>query len=56
MEIVWLEGFGKLKKKINDLIGIRTSNLPACSLASQSTTVTKRLFTEEGKQLQMFMQ
>jgi hypothetical protein len=33
-----LEGLGKLKKS-NDLIGIRTRDLPACSVVPQPTTL-----------------
>jgi hypothetical protein len=32
--ILWLEGLGQLKKS-NDLIGNRTSDLPACSIVPQ---------------------
>jgi hypothetical protein len=35
---VRLEGLCKLKK-FNDLIGIRTRDLPACSIVSQPTTL-----------------
>jgi hypothetical protein len=35
-----MDGFGKLKKS-NDLIGIRTRNLPACSIAPQPTTLPR---------------
>jgi hypothetical protein len=36
--IVGLEGFGQLKKECNDLIGNRTHDLPACSIAPHPTT------------------
>jgi hypothetical protein len=32
---VRLEELGKLRKKINDLIGIRSRDLPACSIVPQ---------------------
>jgi hypothetical protein len=32
---VWLEGIGKLKKKLNDLIGTGTHFLPACTIVPQ---------------------
>jgi hypothetical protein len=35
-----LEGLGKLKKS-NDLIGIRTRDLPACSVVPQPTTLPR---------------
>jgi hypothetical protein len=37
---VRLEGLGKLKKNI-DLIGIRTRDLPACSIVPQPTTLPR---------------
>jgi hypothetical protein len=37
--IVRLEGLGKLKKRIHDLIGNRTRDLPACSRVLQPTTL-----------------
>jgi hypothetical protein len=36
--IVRLEGLGQLKKS-NEFIGIRTRDLPACSIVSQPTTL-----------------
>jgi hypothetical protein len=36
---VRLEEFGKLKKKISNLIGNGTCDLPACSIAPQTTTL-----------------
>jgi hypothetical protein len=36
--ILWLEGLGKLKKKIH-LIGARTRDLPVCSIVPQPTTL-----------------
>jgi hypothetical protein len=35
-----LEGLGKLKK-INDVIGTRTRDLPACSIAPQPSTLAR---------------
>jgi hypothetical protein len=35
-----LEGLGQLKKS-NDLIGIRSRDLPACSIVSQPTTIPR---------------
>jgi hypothetical protein len=37
---VLLEGLGQLKKS-NDLIGIRTRDLPDCSIAPQPTTLSR---------------
>jgi hypothetical protein len=37
---VRLEGLGQLKKS-NDLIGNRTSDLPACSIVPQPTTLPR---------------
>jgi hypothetical protein len=38
--MVWLEGLGKLKKKkVNHLIGTRTSYLPAYSIVPQPSTL-----------------
>jgi hypothetical protein len=39
--MVLLEGLGKLKKKINDLIGIRTRDLPACRMALPPSTLPR---------------
>jgi hypothetical protein len=39
--IAWLEGLGQLKKKSNDLIGIRNRNLTACSIVPQPTTLPR---------------
>jgi hypothetical protein len=36
-----LGGLGKLKKKIDDLIGSRTRNLPACNIVSQSNALSR---------------
>jgi hypothetical protein len=36
-----LEGLCKSKKKINDLIGNRTRDLPACSIVLQPTTLSR---------------
>jgi hypothetical protein len=38
--IVRLEGLGQMKKS-NDLIGIRTCSLPACSIVHQPTTLSR---------------
>jgi hypothetical protein len=35
---MWLEGLGELKR-FNDLIKIRTCNLPACSIVPQPSTL-----------------
>jgi hypothetical protein len=35
-----MEGLGKLKKKINELVGNRTQDLPACSVVLELTTLT----------------
>jgi hypothetical protein len=40
--IAWLEGLGNLKKII-DLVGIRTSYLPVCSIVPKPTTLTRAL-------------
>jgi hypothetical protein len=36
-----LEGFGKLKKKSNDFIGTRIRDIPDCSIAPQSSTLSR---------------
>jgi hypothetical protein len=41
--IVRLEGLGKLKKKSNDLIGTRTSDLPTCSMVPQPTALPRNI-------------
>jgi hypothetical protein len=40
---VRLEGLGQLKKKSNGLIGIRSRDLPACSIVPQATTLLRSL-------------
>jgi hypothetical protein len=45
-----LEGLDILKEKKNDLIGNRTRNLPACSLASQTLAkLTAEVYSAEGQ-------
>jgi hypothetical protein len=39
--ILLLEGLSKLKNKFNDLIGIRTRDLPVCSILPQPTTLPR---------------
>jgi hypothetical protein len=46
--IVRLEVLGKLKKKSHDLIGNRTSNLPACSIVPQATTLSYYVKSKMG--------
>jgi hypothetical protein len=41
-----LEGLGKLKKS-NDLLGIRTSDLPACSILPQPPTLPRATDNDE---------
>jgi hypothetical protein len=47
-----LEGLGKLKKS-NDLIGNQTCELPACSIASQPTTLPRTPIVEAGVPLKI---
>jgi hypothetical protein len=50
--MVRLEGLGKLKKKLNDLIGIGTRHLPAYSIAHQSSTLPRALkITKEASKV-----
>jgi hypothetical protein len=59
--IVWLEVFGILKK-CNDLIVTRTRALPACSIASKKSTLSRarcvhnRLGLERPKYNKIFIQ
>jgi hypothetical protein len=42
-----LEGLDKLKKKINDLFGIRTRDLPVCNVVPQPSTLPYATTVEE---------